>query len=128
MLDATTFADSRGALSALESPTHLPFVPVRVFYLYDLPADAERGQHAHRVQHQLLVCLSGAITCDVDDGRGSERVVLDDPSRALYLPPLTWVTLSAPTPGTAVFVLASGIYEDADYVRDYDEFRRLTHE
>lgn len=121
-VDAQAKHDNRGKLAILEAPRDLPFVVRRVFYVYDLPPGSERGAHAHRRLHQCLVCLTGSLDVDLDDGARRETVHVADPARALYIPPLTWAVQRNITPGTAYFVLASAPYDDADYLRSYRDF------
>jgi hypothetical protein len=115
-------SDSRGRLSYGEHGAQLPFTPRRYFIVYDVPGAVERGGHAHRTVHQFLVCVAGSCSVAVDDGLNREEIILDSPSRGLYLPPLVWATQRDYSPGAALLVLASDVYNEAEYVRDYDEF------
>lgn len=117
--------DLRGRLVAGEVDAELPFVPRRVFMVYDVPSVEVRGEHAHRVLEQLLVCVRGAVSVVVDDGRQRQEYRLDDPTKALYIPPRVWGIQYAYSPEAALMVLASDPYDAAEYVRDYDEFLRL---
>jgi UDP-2-acetamido-3-amino-2,3-dideoxy-glucuronate N-acetyltransferase len=116
--------DMRGSLAAIEFNA-LPFVPARAFTVFGVPSAEIRGEHAHRVCHQLLVCVAGSLAVLVDDGLSRAEVVLDDPSVALYLPPRTWGSQFGYSADAVLVVLASHPYDATDYVRDYEEFRAL---
>jgi UDP-2-acetamido-3-amino-2,3-dideoxy-glucuronate N-acetyltransferase len=117
--------DHRGLLSAVEFEGTLPFAPRRIFAVLDVPAGEARGAHAHREMHQVLVCLRGRCRLRVDDGRAAEELVLDDPERGVHLGPLVWAEQRGFTRGAVLLVLASAPYDDAEYIRDPGEFRRL---
>jgi acetyltransferase-like isoleucine patch superfamily enzyme len=118
-------ADARGSLAVAEVGDQLPFVPRRVFFVYDVPSREVRGEHAHRVQEQLLVCVKGACALVVDDGVHREELRLDSPGRAAHLRPLVWGVQYRFTPDAVLAVIASGEYDPDEYVRDYDEFLGL---
>jgi UDP-2-acetamido-3-amino-2,3-dideoxy-glucuronate N-acetyltransferase len=117
--------DLRGTLSAGEFPKSLPFVPHRFFVVFDVPSKEVRGEHAHRRCHQFLVCTRGSLTVVVDDGAASEEVVLDSPSLGLYLPPMVWAVQYKYSEDALLLVLATDPYDPDDYIRDYDEYRKL---
>ena len=117
--------DMRGSLVAAEFATQLPFVPQRVFSVFDVPTQEVRGSHAHRCCEQLLVCLAGSVSCLVDDGTRRQEFILDDPSRGLYVPPMVWGTQYQYSGDAVLLVLASLPYDPDDYIRDYDEFLLL---
>jgi len=119
------FSDSRGALFVGEVGANLPFTPRRFFFI-DAPAEATRGSHAHREAHQMLVCLQGCCAVLADDGVNSAEYVLTSPDQGLYLPPRTWSVQHYGAPHNLLLVLASDVYDPADYVNDYEEFLRLT--
>jgi UDP-2-acetamido-3-amino-2,3-dideoxy-glucuronate N-acetyltransferase len=114
--------DLRGYLSALED---LPFRVERYFLVFNVPSREVRGEHAHREQHQFLVCVHGECRVIVDDGTFREEIVMNSPTLGLHIEPMVWATQYQYTPGTVLMVLASDIYRPADYIRDYKEFRRL---
>lgn len=117
-------SDSRGSLGFAQEGREIPFPVKRLFYLYAVPPGASRGSHAHREQHQLLVMLSGSCEVLVDDGSVRRSLVLDSPSVALHVPPLIWLELSSFSAAAVCAVLASGVFDEADYIRDYAEFQR----
>ncbi|WP_369139996.1 WxcM-like domain-containing protein [Modestobacter versicolor] len=116
--------DMRGSLVATEFGD-LPFVPQRAFLVFDVPSKEVRGEHAHRACEQFLVCVSGSVNVLADDGTNRQEFVLDDPSIGIHLKAMTWGTQYKYSPGTVLMVFASLPYDDADYIRDYEEFREL---
>jgi dTDP-4-dehydrorhamnose 3,5-epimerase-like enzyme len=120
--------DPQGDLAVAEVRRQVPFPAIaRVYHVYGVPADAARGGHAHRAVHQMMVGVSGRVDVLVDDGSERRTIALEQPDRGLYLPPMIWHEMSGFSPGSSYFVLASAEYDDADYLRDYEEFRRLAH-
>jgi len=116
--------DMRGSLVATEF-SDLPFVPQRSFLVFDVPSKEVRGEHAHRACEQFLVCVSGSVNVLADDGTHRQEFVLDDPSVGIHLKAMTWGTQYKYGPGTVLLVFASLPYDDADYIRDYEEFLSL---
>ncbi len=125
LIKLTQAVDMRGSLIAVEFGGDLPFAPSRYFSVYDVPSAEVRGEHAHRVCHQLLVCVHGSLVVLIDDGLRRDEVVLDHPGVALYIPPMVWGSQFGYSPDAVLTVLASHPYDAADYVRDYEEFRDL---
>jgi len=115
-------SDSRGNLTFVEQGRHVPFDIQRVYYLYDIPADAERGGHGHKALHQLIVAMSGSFDVVLDDGRQTKRVHLARPDFGLYVCPMIWRELVNFTAGAVCMVLASNLYDETDYYRDYATF------
>lgn len=116
--------DIRGSLSVGEFAKHLPFTPRRYFFVFGVPSQETRGEHAHRECHQMLVCAHGSLAVVVDDGSVREEIVLDNPGVGLYLPPMVWGIQYKYTPDAVLLVLASHEYSAADYIRDYGTFQR----
>jgi hypothetical protein len=114
--------DPRGLLSFGEAGNPLPFVPVRYFTVTEVPADAVRGQHAHRECHEFLVAVTGSCLVEITDGAHRDAVSLEGIDTGLHIPPLTWLTLRDFAAGTVLLVLASHPFEEADYIRGYDQF------
>ena len=121
-----TFQDLRGSLSVVDFQKHLPFIPQRVFFVYDVPSKDVRGEHAHRECHQFLVCVKGACSVVTDDGKTRSEWRLEQPTQGLHVPPLVWAVEYKYSADAVLLVFASLPYEAADYVRDYDEFATLT--
>ncbi len=117
-------ADARGALSFAEGGNHLPFQIARAFWMYELPAGSQRGAHAHRLASVAMFMLAGSCAVLLDDGAARQTVTVDRPQRGLLIGPRIWHTLDDFAAGSVCLVLASHRYEEADYIRDYDAFRR----
>jgi UDP-2-acetamido-3-amino-2,3-dideoxy-glucuronate N-acetyltransferase len=122
------FVDLRGALTPLEMNRGLPFVPARVFLVYDVKSNHVRGEHAHRTCDQFLIAAHGGVSVVMDDTLKRVEVRLTDPSIGLYLPKMIWGTQYKFDPESVLMVLASRPYEADDYIRDYDQFRQLVTE
>lgn len=114
--------DIRGELTALEFERDLPFVPRRSFIVFNVPSAKVRGEHAHRVCHQLLYCVAGSVHGLADDGVHREEFVLDRPNVGLYLPPMTWGTQYKYSADAVLLVFASHLYDGNDYIREYETF------
>lgn len=117
-------SDPRGSINFLEPGKGLDFEPRRVFYLHHVAAGQWRGRHGHRRTQLVLVAVSGSCRIHLDDGAVKETVTLDDPARALHVAPWVWHELIDFSPAAVVMALASTRYEEADYLRDYEVFRR----
>lgn len=126
IIDLSRHVDPNGSLTAIENDDELPFAIRRVFYMYDLPADAERGGHSHYKFQELIVAVSGSFDVKIDDGVQSRRWHLDRPYKALYLPMGVWRTLDRFSGGAVCLVMTSHNFDEADYVRDYHKFKALT--
>lgn len=117
--------DLRGNLTVGEFGRTVPFEPKRYFMVFDVPNAEIRGEHAHRVCKQFLICARGSCHVVADDGENREEFLLDDPSVGLYLPPLTWGIQYKYSLDAVLLVFASHFYDNAEYIRNYDEFTRL---
>ena len=113
---------ARGNLTFIEGGLHVPFPIRRAYYLYDVPGGAERGGHAHKALHQLIIALSGSFDVVLDDGREKRRFALNRPYHGLYVCPHIWRELDNFSTGAVCLVLASEFYDEGDYWRDYGEF------
>lgn len=124
-LELTGAADTRGLLTAVQWPDSLPFTPVRVFIVTQSPAGTERGGHAHRLCHQVLIATAGIVRVEYDDDEGTHELELNDATRALYIPPLAWAKQTYATEGASLVVLASHSYDLGDYIDDRAEAASL---
>lgn len=113
--------DTRGNLAVIEKGT-IPFPIKRVYYLYDVPSDSYRGGHAHKKLYQVLIALSGSFDVIVDDGNARKTITLNKPDKGLLIPTGIWRELENFSSAAVCLVLASDEFEEADYIRDYDEF------
>lgn len=116
--------DLRGNLVAREDGAGLPFTPSRCFVVLGVPSKEVRGEHAHRVCHQLMICLHGSVSVVADDGSVRQEFLLDTPELGLYLPPMVWGIQYKYSADATLLVLASHRYDSTDYIRDYDAFLR----
>ena len=114
--------DERGRLVAIEGMSDAPFAIARVYYVYATTHGVTRGLHAHRALNQLSVAVAGSCTMLLDDGEQRVTVRLDDPATGLTLPPMVWHEMSDFSSDCVLMVLADAAYDEADYIRDYDEF------
>ena len=100
----------------------IPFSIKRVFYLYDIPGGESRGAHAHKNCHQLLIAASGAFEVELDDGSSKKTILLNRPYNSVHIPPGIWASEKNFSSGAICLVLASDLYNENDYIRNYDEF------
>jgi hypothetical protein len=122
IIELPKIADPRGNLSFIEGARHIPFDIKRVFYLYDVPTGEDRGSHAHRSLYQFLICLSGSFDAELDDGRAKTRIHLNRPWKGLLIPPMIWAAEVNFDAGSVCLVLASEVFCEEDYIRDYSAF------
>jgi len=123
LIDVPAHRDARGVLRALQSGDgSVPFSFDRVFFLSDVPLAAIRANHAPKTSHQLILPLMGSVEVQMEDGRQRTSILLNDPSRALYLPPCIWRILKNFSANALCAVLASGLYDDEAYYEDYEAF------
>jgi len=115
-----------GSLVVLESLKDVPFDIRRVYYVYGTPPGASRGYHAHRALRQFAVAVAGSVTMAMDDGHRRWHVPLDRPDRGAMIPPLIWHEMHDFSADCVLLVLASAEYDEQDYIRDREEFERLT--
>ena len=123
-VDLVSHGDSRGQLVAIEEYDEIPFKIKRVYYIYDTNSDVTRGCHAHRTLKQLLVCVSGNCKIRLDDGKESQIVLLDKPNEGILICDTIWREMFDFSKDAVLLVLASDIYDEKDYIRDYQEFLR----
>jgi len=122
IIELPKISDPRGNLTFIEGMRHVPFEIRRVYYLYDVPGGADRGGHAHKALHQLMIAMSGSFDVTLDDGRNKKKFHLSRSYQGLYICPMIWRNLDNFSSGSVSMVLASNMYEASDYFRDYGEF------
>lgn len=114
--------DDRGQLIALEEFNDIPFRIKRVYYMYDTVSDVVRGHHAHKKLEQILVCVHGRCKIRLDNGKEKKVVALEKPYEGLYVANNMWREMFDFSPDAVLMVFASEVYDESDYIRNYDEF------
>ena len=114
--------DPRGNLTFIEAGNHIPFDIKRVYYLYDVPGGSERGAHGHRALRQLIIAMSGSFDVVLDDGAHKKRFHMNRSYFGLYVAPMMWRDITNFSSGAVCMVLASEVYSEDDYFRNYDDF------
>jgi hypothetical protein len=112
----------KGNISVVENGNTIPFSVKRVYYLYDVPGGESRGGHAHKELRQLIVAASGSFNVTLNDGNVKRTFTLNRPYQGLLVVPGIWRELDDFSSGSVCLVLASHLYEESDYIRDYNEF------
>jgi len=113
--------DNRGNLSVIERDI-LPFEMKRVYYLYDVPSGAERGGHSHKEQKEFLIALSGSFDVILNYGQEQKTVTLNKPFEGLLINSGIWRELNNFSSGSVCLVIASAVFDEADYIRDFEDF------
>jgi len=126
VIELPKITDTRGNLTFIESERHIPFEIKRTYYLYDVPGGARRAAHAHRELHQLIIGMEGSFDVTLDDWHTKKKFHLNRSYYGLYIPPMIWRDLDNFSSGSVCMVLASDFYNEAEYIRDYSEFQRLS--
>lgn len=122
LIEFPKISDPRGNLTFVEGGRHIPFEIRRVYYLYDVPGGATRAAHGHRNLSQVMVAMSGSFDVTLDDGFSKRKYHLNRSYYGLYLPPMIWRDLDNFSSGSVCMVMASEVFAEADYYRDYEQF------
>lgn len=120
--------DDRGMLVALEEGKEIPFEVKRVYYMYDTVQGVRRGFHAHKCLQQILICVHGSCKIHLDNGCETAEVDLNTPFEGLYISNDMWREMYDFSPDAVLMVLASELYDEADYIRNYDDFLKYVEE
>jgi len=120
--------DERGQLVALEELKDIPFKVKRVYYIYDTLPNVVRGFHAHKNLKQILICIHGSCKIKLDNGKEKEIVLLDKPYEGLYVDNNMWREMFDFSEDAVLLVLASELYDESDYIRNYDDFLKFISE
>ena len=128
MIELPKIANIKGNLTFIESSRHIPFESKRVYYLYDIPGGEARGGHAHKECQEFIISANGSFDIILDDGVDRKRIHLNRPYYGIYLPKMIWRELDNFSTGSICLILASGFFDENDYIRDYEAFRKLTYE
>ena len=122
LVELPKISDPRGNLTFIEGNRHIPFDIKRAYYLYDVPGGAERGGHAHKELSQLIIAMSGSFDIVLDDGTEKKRFHLARSYYGLYVCPMIWREMDNFSSGAVCLVLASNLYDESDYYREYSDF------
>ena len=117
--------DERGTLCFGQFTDQLPFVAKRVFYFHSCPEGVIRGEHAHRASRQVHICMHGSVKVLLDNGNTKSEIVLDNPNVGLLIEPMEWHSIVMGK-DACLFVLTTDVYDEADYIRNYEEFLKLS--
>ncbi len=124
ILELPKIHDPRGNLTFIEETNHVPFKIKRIYYLYDVPGGESRGGHAHKELEQFIIAANGSFDVILDDGKTKQVYQLNRSYYGLYVPRMVWRELDNFSSGSVCLVLASEPYEEEDYIRDFDEFKK----
>jgi dTDP-4-dehydrorhamnose 3,5-epimerase-like enzyme len=122
IIDFKSLGDERGDLVSLEGNKEIPFDIKRVYYLFGTDSFVTRGFHAHKNLKQIAICVNGSCNFTLDDGNKREEVVLNSPLKGLYIDSMKWREMHDFSDDCVLMVLADSIYDEADYIRDYENF------
>lgn len=122
LIDLPKIIDPRGALTFVENSRHVPFDIKRVYYLYDIAGGASRAGHSHKNLQQVLIAISGSFDVHLDDGKQKQTFQLNRSYYGLYIPPMVWREIDNFSSGSVCLALASDLYSEDDYYRQYDDF------
>lgn len=125
LIDLKTFSDARGDLVFIENGNDFNFNIKRNYVIFNVPKDQQRGFHAHKKLHQLVMCLSGKFTIELFDGFLSKEFILNSPSKVLYICPMIWREMRNFSEDAVCSVLASDIYDKSDYINDKYQFIQM---
>ncbi|MEI6681673.1 MAG: FdtA/QdtA family cupin domain-containing protein [Bacteroidota bacterium] len=117
-----------GNITPVTNNIEIPFGVKRIFYIYDIPGGEDRGAHAHKHCHQFLVAASGSFEIELDDGRVKRTVMLNRPYVGLHIPPGIWAAEKGFSSGAVCLVLTSELYDESDYIRNYEDFLFIAHD
>ncbi|WP_279145518.1 sugar 3,4-ketoisomerase [Photobacterium carnosum] len=125
LIEFNHLGDDRGGLISLEQNKNIPFDIKRVYYILDTQQGVARGFHAHKDLQQVAICVKGSCRFILDDGVQRESVILDKPNIGLFIDSMMWREMHDFSEDCVLMVIANHHYDEADYIRDYDEFMRV---
>lgn len=120
--------DKRGNLSFFEHPNHLPFEIARTYWIYDVPGGEVRGSHAFKEQQEFIIALSGSFDVVLNDGVKEEKISLNRSYNGLYIPKMYWRSLENFSTNSLALIVSDKLYDEADYIRDFEQFKILKNE
>ena len=125
LIELPKIGDRRGNLSVIEEKNHIPFKVERTFWIYDVPGGESRGGHAYRSTEEYIVALSGSFDVVLDDGKERKTFSLNRSYYGLYVPKMMWREMTNFSTNSVALVLSSTKYDAADYIRDYELFKKM---
>ncbi|MCI1685140.1 MAG: FdtA/QdtA family cupin domain-containing protein [Prevotella sp.] len=128
IVELPRFLDERGNLSVIEEEKDVPFKIQRSYWIYDVPGGEHRGGHAYKQNCEFIVALSGSFDVILDDGKGKKTFSLNRSYYGLYVPKGLWREMDNFSTNSLALVLSSTKYDENDYIRDYEEFKRYRNE
>ncbi len=128
IIELPKISDPRGNLTVCEQERNVPFEVKRIYWTYDVPGGGSRGGHAHKEIYEFLVATSGSFHVTLDNGKEKKTFMLNHPWEGLLIYPGVWRTLDDFSSGSVCMVLASDYYDEADYIRNYKEYRKMIRE
>lgn len=125
-IEFDSLSDERGGLVSIEQNRNIPFEIKRVYYIFNTDPNISRGFHAHKNLQQVAICLKGSCRFVIDDGHSREELILDSPTIGLYIGNNKWREMHDFSEDCVLVVFASEFYDEADYIRDYEEFVKVS--
>ena len=125
IIELPKILDDRGNLTFIEGENHIPFKIERTYWIYDVPGGEKRGGHAYRELYELVIALSGSFDVVLDNGKERQTFSLNRSYYGLYIPKMIWRQVENFSTNALALILASGKYDEKDYVRDYMLFKEL---
>tara|TARA_R100001015_G_C4502673_1_gene76728 strand:+ start:38 stop:469 length:432 start_codon:yes stop_codon:yes gene_type:complete len=120
-----TMVEPDGNLVPIESNYDIPFKLKRIFYVYGVKNQDDRGKHAHYKTKQVLICVHGKVEVLVNDGKEKQKYLLESPQQALYIPEMIWDEQNYLSKDTVLLVLSNKKYDPKDYIHDFQEFQKI---
>ncbi len=127
-IDFQVNEDDRGSLVVVEKGKHLPFLPKRFFYIYNVKDGKSRGNHANINSKFIMIPMKGQVDVLVDNGKTKKEFHLDDPHKGLYIPNLTWKSMYNFSDDCVLLVVANTVYDGSEYIKQYDDFIKYINE
>lgn len=128
IINLPKIVDKRGNLSFFENDNQIPFEIARTYWIYDVPGGELRGSHAFREQQEFIIALSGSFDVVLHNGEEEQRFVLNRSYYGLYIPKMYWRKIENFSTNSLALIVSDKSYDEGDYIRDFEEFKRLRNE
>ena len=125
LLDFKPLGDDRGQLFSIEANKSISFNIKRVYYMFNMKSGVPRGFHAHKELQQVAICIKGSCKILIDDGTNKEEIVIDKPNTGIIIDKLIWHEMHDFSEDCILMVIASDVYDESDYLRNYDDFLKF---